>query len=154
MRYLKSYNESVESTMGDLLERIIKTMDELNELCEQHLVYLKDEGFIYTIDMNEDNQGDLILTLQRNKEEFSWDEIKDRFIPFLIMLQRNFKPLSNVEFILGTKYMFTTTNENFKIEHLINDTLSFTSFKAIDNIIEIIIKIDVELIKEYNSKQE
>lgn len=139
--------ESVESVIDGLLQKVGKVIEGVDELCEQHLVYLQDDGFKYFIDINEDlnidlyNQGDVIFTfksVQRNQEEFSWDEIKDRFIPFLIMLKRDFKPLSDIEFVLCTKWMYTTTNEKFEINLLINDAIDSYS-----NIVEIIIKINV-----------
>jgi hypothetical protein len=141
-------NESVESVMGGLIQKVGKVIEGVDELCEQHLVYLQDDGFKYFIDINEDlnsdlyNQGDVIFTLQKNQEEFSWDEIKDRFIPFLIMLKRDFKPLSDIEFLLGEDNMDTnviwSTNEKLEINLLINDAIDSYS-----NIVEIIIKINV-----------
>ena len=145
-------NESVESVMGGLIEKVGKVMMGVNDLCEQHLVYLQDDGFQYFIDINEDlilcvnsdlyNQGDIIFSLKRNREEFSWDEIKDRFIPFLIMLKRDFKPLSDIEFLLGegnTDPSVTwSTNEKFEINLLINDAIDSYS-----NIVEINIKINI-----------
>lgn len=141
-------NESVESVMGGLIDKVGKVMMGVDELCEQHLVYLQDDGFKYFIDINEDlnsdlyNQGDIIFTLHRNQEEFSWDDVKDRFIPFLIMLKRNFKPLSDIEFLLGDDTgdarVIWSTNEKFEINLLINDAIdSYT------NIVEIIIKINI-----------
>ncbi len=137
-------SESVESVMGGLLQKVGKVIEGVDELCEQHLVYLQDDGFKYFIDINEDlnsdlyNQGDVIFILERNREEFSWDQVKDRFIPFLIMLKRNFKPLSDIEFALGTNWRYATNNEKFEINLLINDAIDSYS-----NIVEIIIKINV-----------
>jgi hypothetical protein len=137
-------NESVESVMGGLIQKVGKVIEGVDELCEQHLVYLQDDGFKYFIDINEDlnsdlyNQGDVIFILERNREEFSWDQVKDRFIPFLIMLKRDFKPLSDIEFALGTNWRYATNNEKFEINLLINDAIDSYS-----NIVEIIIKINV-----------
>jgi hypothetical protein len=137
-------NESVESVMGALIEKVGKVIEGVNDLCEQHLVYLQDDGFKYFIDINEDlnsdlyNQGDVIFILERNREEFSWDQVKDRFIPFLIMLKRDFKPLSDIEFALGTNWRYATNNEKFEINLLINDAIDSYS-----NIVEIIIKINI-----------
>jgi hypothetical protein len=141
-------NESVESVMSGLIQKVGNVIEGVDELCEQHLVYLQDDGFKYFIDINEDlnsdlyNQGDVIFILERNREEFSWDQVKDRFIPFLIMLKRDFKPLSDIEFALGTNWRYsnfaTTNNEKFEINLLINDAIDSYS-----NIVEIIIKINV-----------
>lgn len=137
-------NESVESVMGGLIQKVGKVIEGVDELCEQHLVYLQDDGFKYFIDINEDlnsdlyNQGDVIFILERNREEFSWDQVKDRFIPFLIMLKRDFKPLSDIEFALRTNWRYATNNEKFEINLLINDAIDSYS-----NIVEIIIKINV-----------
>ena len=141
-------NESVESVMGGLIEKVGTVMMGVNDLCEQHLIYLKDDGFKYFIDINEDlnsdlyNQGDIIFSLNKNREEFSWDEIKDRFIPFLIMLKKDFKPLSDIEFLLGESNtdssVVWSTNEKFEIILLINDAIDSYS-----NIVEINIKINI-----------
>lgn len=141
-------NESVESVMGGLIEKVGNVMMGINDLCEQHLIYLQDDGFKYFIDINEDlnsdlyNQGDIIFSLNKNREEFSWDEIKDRFIPFLIMLKRDFKPLSDIEFLLGEgntgPSVVWSTNEKFEIILLINDAIDSYS-----NIVEINIKINI-----------
>jgi hypothetical protein len=54
------------------------------------------------------------------------------------MLKRDFKPLSDIEFALGTNWRYTTNNEKFEINLLINDAIDSYS-----NIVEIIIKINV-----------
>jgi hypothetical protein len=55
------------------------------------------------------------------------------------MLKRDFKPLSDIEFILGdSTNVIWSTNEKFEINLLINDAIDSHS-----NIVEIIIKINI-----------
>ena len=55
--------------MSGLIQKVGNVIEGVDELCEQHLVYLQDDGFKYFIDINEDlnsdlyNQGDNIWTI-------------------------------------------------------------------------------------------
>jgi hypothetical protein len=71
--------------------------NELEDFCDTHLAYLTDEGFY--IDYEELYGGHCTyVTIRHSKREdskysndFSWNEIKDRFIPFLQMLSKEYK---------------------------------------------------------------
>lgn len=146
MKYLKTFNESVESVMGGLIDKVGKVVMSLNDLCEQHLVYLQDDGFVYDVDINpeigKDNSdlydtGDIIIKLDKD-ERFSWDEIKDRFIPFLIMLEKDFNVLEEVQFSINYGNGHYSTDEWFEIDTVCNDN----DFDVV-NIKEIIININI-----------
>jgi hypothetical protein len=140
-------NESVESVMGGLIEKVGKVVMGVNDLCEQHLVYLQDEGFIYDVDLNPDlgqdnsdlyDSGDIIFKLGKNDEGFSWNEIKDRFIPFLIMLKKEFDVLEEVQFSINHVNVYLISDEWFDIDELCDD-----NFEMDYEIKEIIININI-----------
>jgi hypothetical protein len=118
-------NESVESVMGGLIEKVGKVVMEVNDLCELHLIYLEDEGFDYYVDINDivlgnyDN-GDIIVKIDKDVR-FSWDQIKDRVIPFLIMLKKDFNVLEEVQFKINYGNGPQSTEEWFDIDTLCND---------------------------------
>lgn len=140
-------NESVESVMGGLIEKVGKVVMGVNDLCEQHLVYLQDEGFIYDVDLNPDlgqdnsdlyDSGYIIFKLGKNDEGFSWNEIKDRFIPFLIMLKKEFDVLEEVQFSINHENVYLISDEWFDIDELCDD-----NFEMDYEIKEIIININI-----------
>jgi len=86
MRYLKSFNESVDSFS-----------DDLQDFCNQYLAYLLDEGFTVTLDNKFQDFYTIRLSLGRVNynwveadSEFLWDSVKDHYVPFLQMLARTY----------------------------------------------------------------
>lgn len=79
MKYLKRFNESV-----DFEER-------LKDFCETHLAYLLDEGFEVVLqDLNETYDSE--ITVKRDdKGTFTWNEVKDHIVPFIIHLNKEYK---------------------------------------------------------------
>ena len=79
MKYLKRFNESV-----DFQER-------LKDFCETHLAYLLDEGFeVVLTDLDE--SYDCEISIKREDERtFTWDEVKDHIVPFIIHLNREYE---------------------------------------------------------------
>ena len=99
MKHLRRFNEGLK--------------DELQDFCEMYLAYLIDDGF--WIDIYDENvtyyfpevvDQDLIyrvIVLEKEEPEdsegwefsngrgFSWDEIKDQYIPFLKMLSKSYQ---------------------------------------------------------------
>ena len=89
MRYLKKFNESL-------------TQDEIRDFCEMHLVYLLDDG--YELAFREIGRITQINFLKPNGvtpirwtpgqggqvDWFNWDDIKNRFIPFLQILNKEY----------------------------------------------------------------
>jgi hypothetical protein len=93
LRHLKRFNESSDYDWE--LER-----DDYQDFCDTYLAYLTDEDFKVTL-TNFDKHRKTIYILKegekggwpynpdvRANETFEWDEIKDSFIPFLILLER------------------------------------------------------------------
>lgn len=79
MKYLKRFNESVDFE------------EKLRDFCETHLAYLLDEGFEVGLnDLNETYDSE--ITIKREDERtFTWNEVKDHIVPFIIHLNKEYK---------------------------------------------------------------
>ena len=92
-----SYIDIFLSGEKEQLNESLSPKEELEDFCDTHLSYLTDEGF--SIEYEERYGGHFTnVTIRHSKREdnkyshdFSWDEIKDRFIPFLQMLSKEYK---------------------------------------------------------------
>ena len=86
MKYLKRIFESTT------------TKEELQEFCETNLAYLLDDGE-FTIEVRDDVYGkkfngiEYMIHIRRTKlgERFKWKDIKEQILPFLHVLNRNYK---------------------------------------------------------------
>lgn len=90
MRYLKKFNEAIEP-------------DEIKDFCEMYLAYLLDDG--YALAFNESGRITRIdfIKPKTDVEHISvdwmnWDEIKDSFIPFLKVLDKQYDIKDNLIF--------------------------------------------------------
>ena len=120
MKYLRRFNESIEL--------------ELQDFCDTYLAYLLDEGFEvkvkpdvfeYHIDnKKKPNHGELIrkhffeIKIDKNRNKFNLNEIKDKFIPFLKFLSDKYEIKESVFFGINWDYF------EIDIEDLIKDDLS------------------------------
>jgi hypothetical protein len=85
MKYLKSYNESIDNKLL-----------ELKEFCESNLAYLVDDGFevVVSSKLSDFSKGTNLLYINIKKNSntnfinglFKWDDISDDFIPFYHIL--------------------------------------------------------------------
>jgi hypothetical protein len=90
VKHLKRFNEG--------------KLEDIKELSEDYLVYLSDEDFIYDI---RHANGQVLISLhkerprheQNNYEpiEFRWDDVKDRIIPFLSIIKKDYT-INSVDF--------------------------------------------------------
>ena len=95
--YKVSYIDIFLSGEKDGLNESLSHKEEIKDFCDTHLAYLTDEGF--SIDYEELYGGHCTdVTIRHSRREdskyshdFSWDEIKDRFIPFLHILSKEYK---------------------------------------------------------------
>ena len=86
MRYLKNFNEGASFLPEDL--------NELQYFCETYLAYLIDEGFGIRVRHGslkdrariEFYKGELHFPIA-----FSWDDVKDHYIPFYQMLSKEYE---------------------------------------------------------------
>jgi hypothetical protein len=84
MRYLKRFNESVD------LE------SQLRDFSESYLAYLLDDGYTVNITQASDHSGggglppNAFLIKLSNDIDFTWLDVKESYIPFLHMLNRDY----------------------------------------------------------------
>jgi hypothetical protein len=94
MKHLKKFNESMNK-------------EGLQDFCDTYLAYLLDDG--YSIEASEIGFGEYVLVLRNGKRLdnvpvdspeflFTWDEIKDQFIPFLHMLSKQYTIIRSIKF--------------------------------------------------------
>jgi hypothetical protein len=121
MRYLRKYNEKF-TDMTD--PNLMKLQNEFRDFANDCLAYLVDEGFIISVAVRNAYDGCLLeFTLVKNQDDinfgrerinFTWNSIKDDFIPFLEMVKEKFIVDHIITFI---KNKITTLN----IDVVIND---------------------------------
>lgn len=84
MRYLKRFNESVD------------LKSQLRDFSESYLVYLLDDGYTVNITQASDHSGggglppNAYLIKLSNDIDFTWLDVKESYIPFLHMLNRDY----------------------------------------------------------------
>ena len=104
MRYIKLF----EAFEGDLLE-----------FTQDHLAYLMDDGFEISTTEGSNNYAGLctkILIVKRSG--FTWEEIVDRFSPFIYMLNKDYRILEIVFYQNGGRqYQYDTKKD---IEELLS----------------------------------
>jgi len=66
---------------------MVTEKENIQELVNDYLVYLVDEGFTITYSQHE-SAGKVVIHFRKEQEDFTWFEIRDYILPFLEM----FKP--------------------------------------------------------------
>jgi hypothetical protein len=129
MKYLYKFNENKDGVPDSLME--------IKNLCNDNLVYLIDEGFELEFLIRKNRIGDKVYKTVRillskkngdrtnsiwNKNKFRWDDIKDDFIPSIIMLFEKYKLLEydNKKYIT---IKFLKEDKYFSIEDLLEDNI-------------------------------
>jgi hypothetical protein len=115
MRYLRKYNEKF-TDMTD--PNLMKLQNEFRDFANDCLAYLKDDGFIISVAVRNTYDGCLLeFSLVKKEGDWSWDSIKDDFIPFLEMVKE--------KFIVDHIVSFTTNKiTSLYIDTVINDNVS------------------------------
>ena len=110
MRYLKRFNESVD------LE------SQLRDFSESYLAYLLDDGFRVQVSQASDHSGggglppNAFLIKLSNDIDFTWSDVKESYIPFLHMLNRDYNIVDqSIQFYVYQRLLHNTTEE-FDIE--------------------------------------
>ena len=128
MRYLRKYNEEFTG-MTD--PNLIKLVDDLKKLADDCLAYLYDDGFSVSVGRKSygptkgylpefsilKKKGEVDEYNTINVERFTWDEIKDDFIPFLELCKDKYLFINEVIFNAFGPH-------KVPVDHLINDNLS------------------------------
>ena len=111
MKHLKKF-----SAIHSLLEQSNESLnkEELQDFCDTYLAYLLDEG--YSIEASEIGFGEYLLVLRNENRPtnvpidspellFTWEEVKDQFIPFLHMLSKQYTITRSIKFwVLNKKF--------------------------------------------------
>ena len=92
MKYLKTYNESKSRKFGFMSKPEEGELEELKDFCETNLAYLVDEDFVVEVSNDYTHKNFHISILKEGSiyKGFTWEEVKDYFIPFLTHLSRNY----------------------------------------------------------------
>lgn len=116
MKHLKRFNEGIDQY-------------ELKDFCETYLAYLLDNGFELKFDEPDYYDNNVNIWLQKKGDievvsnsgiyrsvTFEWNEVKNIFIPFLVMLSKNYKMcLDHSEMERGKCIVVNTENsDNFE----------------------------------------
>lgn len=127
MKYLKLFEDNRAEVEKMCIN--VKFKNKLNEFCDTYLAYLIDRGFTIQIKYNRDRNkvsGSIprfliVISRFRNdrfRYKFTWDDIKDEFIPFFDMLSREYNildttfsvypknPTPVIDYSRGTTYIF------------------------------------------------
>jgi hypothetical protein len=137
MKYIKLFE--------DLFE------DELQDFCDTYLAYLKDEGFNVYINSAGWKDGEITISYPSDGvynpfrkinfmlDDFSWDVVKDHFIPFLQMLYKEYNYDKSTD-----KIIFFTPNAKYitkSFDEVVNDKIfPVTNMPINKDIKKIIIK--------------
>jgi hypothetical protein len=123
MKHLRRYNESIDH-------------DELKDFVEDCLAYLLDEGFnVFIPKSNFIMHGSVAIWLALKSNGFTWDDIKDYYIPLLKLLSNRYQVVgfgepsrgledstSQVRFRLQPEYS-NISFRDFPLYTVVNDTL-------------------------------
>jgi hypothetical protein len=128
------------------LKRIFETLEEseyykLKDFCYSNLAYLIDEGFDISIDRKSIN---FMIRISKWKIKgnsghfypFTWDDIKDDFIPFIIVLNDKFKIDDRVGVFIKT----AGDNKWYDKQHIIDDDFGKKFSKKSINYIDVAVK--------------
>lgn len=111
MKHLKKFS-AIHSLLEQSNEGLNK--EELQDFCDTYLAYLLDEG--YSIEASEIGFGEYVLVLRNENRPtnvpidspellFTWEEVKDQFIPFLHMLSKQYTITRSIKFwVLNKKF--------------------------------------------------
>ena len=111
MKHLKKFS-AIHSLLEQSNEGLNK--EELQDFCDTYLAYLLDVG--YSIEASEIGFGEYVLVLRNENRPtnvpidspellFTWEEVKDQFIPFLHMLSKQYTITRSIKFwVLNKKF--------------------------------------------------
>ena len=86
-----SYIDIYLSGEKEQLNESLSPKEELEDFCDTHLAYLTDKNF--EVEYTEQYGGhmtEVVIKISGVTQIFTWDEVKDHFIPFLHMLSKQY----------------------------------------------------------------
>lgn len=131
-----SYIDIFLSGEKEKLNESLSPKEELEDFCDTHLAYLTDKNF--EVEYTEQYGGhmtEVVIKTSGVTQIFTWDEVKDHFIPFLHMLSKQYNLFNfhfedfdckNSEFVcfqtfMGSKYYYSC-------EDVISDNIDTEQF--------------------------
>jgi hypothetical protein len=149
MRYLKSFNEK---------KNYQEIFSDVKELCEESLVYLLDDPS-YNLEFFSIQNNLSIVFLKKEKSQpwpagsFSWDDIKNDYIPFIEMLSSkyNIHALERTDKEVSITYLkeylerdgsappkkvFRQEGKDYTLEEILNDEVNIENLIRIKVILE------------------
>lgn len=116
MKHLRRFNE-------DLTKDEIQ---ELEEFCEGCLAYLLDEGFEidYEKGAGDFHWIDLWSSLDENENpiSYTWDQVKDYYIPFIQLLKSRYKLVDSIIYVkIGAGQNLATSFTQYTFDEVLND---------------------------------
>ena len=133
MRYLKSFNESKMRKYGFMAKPEEGELDELKDFCETNLAYLVDEDFVVEVsnDYTHKNFHISILKEGSKYKGFTWEEVKDYFIPFLTHLSRKYSICYEQVMLSPLVNGIPTTYTSYNVDRIISkDDFSVLPFSS------------------------
>jgi hypothetical protein len=134
MKHLRRFNESI-------LPYYLASK-EVHEFCEMYLAYLLDDGFNISFQPGHNSKAKggpvTYVTICFNKTQrhpvvtFSGDEIKDKFIPFVYMLNKEYSILEIVIFNKNEKDLNRYIEYKPTIEEILNGEIGFKEIVQIN----------------------
>lgn len=104
--------------------------ERLKYFCENHLSYLIDDGFVISViwqghGYNGPSKDCYNINLCKidngSAKRFTWDEVKDSYIPFLLLLNKNYKISTDLIVIPGISLYNGRQNYFVSIEHILSE---------------------------------
>lgn len=116
MKHLKRFNE-------DLTQEEVKDLTQFGQDC---LAYLLDEGFEFEYERGIGECWWLDLYGPQDESEnpivYSWDQVKDYYIPFLKLLTARYKLVDDiVYFKIGAGQDFATSFANYTFDEVVDE---------------------------------
>jgi hypothetical protein len=133
MKYLKTYNESKSRKFGFMAKPEEGELDELKDFCETNLAYLVDEDFVVEVsnDYTHKNFHISILKEGSKYKGFTWEEVKDYFIPFLTHLSRKYSICYEQVMLSPLVNGIPTTYTSYNVDRIISkDDFSVLPFSS------------------------
>ena len=137
------------------LNESLSQKEEIEDFCDTHLAYLTDDNFsINYVEHYGGHVTELTIKTLSVTQIFTWDEVKDHFIPFLHMLSKEYKLFNfhfedydckNNEFICFQTFM--GSKHYYSYDDVISDNIDTDQFTKRYGLYSIKLKIGKSLSK-------
>ena len=119
------------------------SQEEIKDFCEMYLSYLLDDG--YALDFRESGRITQIDLTKPSNDSFNWDEIKDRFIPFLQMLDKQYDVKDNMIIFQTKPYVAPAGQVKISFKDVIDDKVQEKIFNKTNSYMRSIVAIRINV---------